>query len=128
MNTKRNELGQFLPNDLLEPLVWVRAEEVKEDNGINQMPNAKLGTGAAIVEEAGANLIVLAQHTPPPSITVNVGDEEVVLIGLPTKRAKRGQRSNRCCVCGCETDTSKTYYCKRCWAEYQRNRYQEKGR
>ena len=31
MTTKRNERGQFLPNDQLEPLVWVRADASEED-------------------------------------------------------------------------------------------------
>jgi len=141
MNNKRNELGQFLPNDQLERLVWVRAD-ASEEMPIEekQAPN-ELRESCAVEKHrpaqpafddvgAGSESNDLAQHNPPSQIVTLVNDagEEVVLMGLPTKRAKRGQRSNRCSRCGCETDTSKRAYCKSCWAEYQRERYAAKGR
>lgn len=136
--SKRNERGQFLPNDQLEPLVWERAEQVKEgEHEVSQAPNGESCAAdkhqpeqPAFVESSPSEGETkdLAQHGPQTVTLTNAAGEEVVLMGLPTKRAKRGKRSNRCCVCGCETDTSKNYYCKSCWAEYQRNRYQAVGR
>ena len=140
MTTKRNERGQFLPNEQLEPLVWVKADASEEDeHGVNQAPSNELRESCAAAHqpaqlafesspsEVGAR--DLAQHNPPQTVTLtNAAGEEVVLMGLPTKRARRGKRTDRCSRCGCATDTSKNYYCKSCWAEYQRERYAAKGR
>ena len=140
MTTKRNERGQFLPNDQLEPLVWVRADASEEDEYVDkQEPCLKLRGDVEVkhklqpalepVEQSEEGTSDLVQHNLPQTVLlVNDAGEEVLLMGLPTKRAKRGQRSNRCSRCGCETDTSKRAYCKACWAEYQRERYAAKGR
>lgn len=110
MNTKRNELGQFLPNDQLEPLVWVRAEEVKEADEVVQVSEVK----------AGSESDDLAQHNPP-SLTFTVGDEEVVLIGKPKKLDRHGlpRMCSRCKVVELE---GKDSYCPSCRAEYMRER------
>lgn len=120
MNTKRNNLGQFLPNDLLEPLVWVRAEEVKEANEITP---AELGN-----VEVGSESSDLVQHDPPPqTVSFMRGDEEVVVIAPNPKVwkfreggrkiAPHGQRRDTCSKCGSQLENLKQRYCKKCAAE-----------
>lgn len=117
MNTKRNELGQFVSQ--LEPLVWVRAEEVKEADEVVQVSEVK----------AGSESDDLAQHNPP-SLTFTVGDEEVVVIGRPKKLDRHGlpRMCSRCKAVELVESEGNGSYCKDCWAEYQRERYAARGR
>jgi len=106
---KKNKLGQFVSQ--LEPLVWVRAEEVKEADEVVQVSEV----------EAGSEPYDLAQHKNPPPLTFTVGDEEVVLIGKPKKLDRHGlpRMCSRCKVVELE---GKDSYCPSCRAEYMRER------
>lgn len=111
---KRNELGQFVSQ--LEPLVWVRAEEVKEADEVVQVSEVK----------AGSESDDLAQHNPP-SLTFIVDDEKVVVIAPNPKVwkpvvggrkiAPHGQRRDTCSKCGGQLENLKQRYCKKCAAE-----------
>ena len=140
--TKRNELGQFLPNDQLEPLIWVKADASGEDeNEVKQEPCLELRGGVQLAEqhrsiESALDVVqqsegwanVLAQHTNPQTVAlVNDAGEEVVLIGVKPKKLDRNGLPKLCSRCKVAELDGKDSYCKECRAEYMRERRQNVG-
>ena len=136
--TKRNELGQFLPNDQLEPLIWVKADASEEDDHVTkQEPCLELKGGVQLVEQhqltepAFVNQSEVGQpyqHNLPQtvSLTNDLGEDVVLIAPNPKiwkpveggrKIAPHGQRRSTCSKCGGQLENLKQRYCKKCAAE-----------
>ena len=133
--TKRNELGQFLPNDQLEPLIWVKADASEEDDHVTkQEPCLELKGGVQLVEQhqltepAFVNQSEVGQpyqHNLPQTVSLtNDLGEDVVLIGVKPKKLDRNGLPRLCSRCKVAELDGKDSYCKECRAEYMRERRQ----